>query len=59
MPKMDKKYPYLCAPNDGYDENDRWMGMTPEEVDAKGEAFRRMCEADKARYYTPPKVIIQ
>jgi len=26
------KYPMLQGPNDGYDENDRWMGMTPEEV---------------------------
>ena len=26
------KYPMLQGPNDGYDENDRWIGMTPEEV---------------------------
>lgn len=30
--KVDHLYPMLCAPNDGYDENGRWMGMTPEEV---------------------------
>jgi hypothetical protein len=27
-----QEYPRLSAPNDGYDENDRWLGMTPEEV---------------------------
>jgi len=26
------KYPMLQGPNDGYDENDRWLGMTPDEV---------------------------
>lgn len=26
------KYPMLQGPNDGYDENDRWLGMTQEEV---------------------------
>lgn len=25
-------YPMLQGPNDGYDGNDRWMGMTPAEV---------------------------
>jgi hypothetical protein len=26
------KFPMLSAPNDGFDENDLWMGLTPEEV---------------------------
>jgi hypothetical protein len=26
------KFPHLSAPNDGFDENNLWMGLTPEEV---------------------------
>ncbi len=36
--KVDHLYPMLCAPNDGYDENDLWMGLTPEEVSLRLEA---------------------
>lgn len=50
-----KKWPHLCAPNDGYDENGLWNGMTPEEVD---EACMRAVEENKkvldnARYWFP------
>lgn len=31
---VEVKWPALQEPNDGFDENDRWLGMTPEELDA-------------------------
>ena len=33
MKKIDVRYEMLSAPNDGYDEEGRWLGMTPEEVE--------------------------
>lgn len=30
---VEVKWPALQAPNDGFDENDRWLGMTPEELE--------------------------
>lgn len=31
---VEVKWPTLQEPNDGFDENDRWLGMTPEELTA-------------------------
>lgn len=31
---VEVKFPSLSEPNNGYDENDLWLGMTPEEVEA-------------------------
>lgn len=59
MPKRDKEYPHLCAPNDGYDENNLWMGLTPEEADAKGAEFRKWCQQRKAAHWQPEKKTVQ
>ena len=38
------KYPMLERPNNGYDENDLWNGMTPEEVEADLKEIRLALE---------------
>ena len=40
--KVHVKFPHLSAPNDGYDENGLWCGMTQEEV----KAFCRQCDVE-------------
>lgn len=49
------RYPYLSAPNDGYDEDGLWCGMTPEEV----KAFCRQCDVEREQmrilyHWVPP-----
>ena len=41
---VEVKFPALSEPNDGFDENDRWLGMTPEEVEEFIRDFLRLSQ---------------
>ena len=52
--KVQVKYPMLSAPNDGYDENGLWRGMTPVEVAALVERMREQAAQRRILYHWTP-----
>jgi hypothetical protein len=45
------KYPMLQRPNDGFDENDLWMGKTPEQVAQMLDEWRRVDVVELRQLY--------